>query len=433
MVTGVAPGSASMTAHDPDQEPGYTASYCGVDVFCPAYTTSVSAYASGTVPAQIPTNSRIVNDYGTPGPAVCPNGQAGWLRGVNKVVTDQQNPPQDIVAGGQQLSETITITSDPLGVGKNIITGSTTTTARGIFTDLYFICSAKCPASAATDGATQIITDVYLGATHSLLPVSLAYKCTSITVTWPMNFRRYALEAKVMGVKVVVSRIGIALIGVVISVGLTHATSTTTETTLKIVGSKAGPAIEQIIKIARDNRVPLGVVLANDVPCRLPLFKEAMDDTQVSVADLSALVARNVHGYRLRLTDGVVIFEPSDINRDASQDELLRLPIDDFHPIATTMKGIGDFLWVYVNAAVDVSRGSVGAISINPDGPQVSGLVLPQHSTVETILNTVVTHEPKGAWLLRPLPARWREKVDTIPIEIDSYYGSGASLYKCPQ
>jgi hypothetical protein len=129
------------------------------------------------VVAQAPTDSRITATNANQANS-CPAGQAGWYRQVTKIVTDQNGA--DMVIAGQTLTETLAVTSDPLKIGGNKVTGSSTTNQAGLFSDTYLFCSPVCPTS-STDSVTQQITDVYNAATYSLKPVSLVYGCGSIT------------------------------------------------------------------------------------------------------------------------------------------------------------------------------------------------------------------------------------------------------------
>lgn len=134
--------------------------------------------SGGPVTVQVPTDSRITQTVSQHA-ASCPAGQSGWYRQVYKIVTDQNG--NDIVAGGQKLTEKLTVNSPaPLGGANNVTTGSATTLASGSFTDTYQICSSACPTN-ATNSVTQVISDTFNGPTYSLKPVNLVYGCSAIT------------------------------------------------------------------------------------------------------------------------------------------------------------------------------------------------------------------------------------------------------------
>jgi hypothetical protein len=111
----------------------------------------------------------------------CKSGQAGWAREVLKIVTDQNGA--DIVLVGQNLDETVTITSPNQLNLSAPTTGTATTDGNGHFTDTFFLCSPKCPGTGQTD-ASQTISDVMPSGAgpYNLSPNTLVYQCSNITV-----------------------------------------------------------------------------------------------------------------------------------------------------------------------------------------------------------------------------------------------------------
>lgn len=177
LVHGASAGTATIDAYI---DLAIYGQVCGGAPECP-FDDGLQAGSPGTV--QIPTASRIqsalLNIQLTSG-AGCPTGQNGWDRQVQKLVTDQNG--LDIVLGGQNLSETVTITHNGLNLGTPQ-TGNATTNGSGFFTDTFFFCSALCPGGGETD-ATQGIDDTLPGGAgpYHLSPNALVYKCTGITV-----------------------------------------------------------------------------------------------------------------------------------------------------------------------------------------------------------------------------------------------------------
>ncbi len=133
---------------------------------------------------QRPLASRIVstatNSQLSSGQDPCSSGEAGWLRVVTKIVTDQTGV--DIVAGGQNLSETVTITTPNQLNITSVASASAVTNAAGQFQDTFFVCSALCPSSSGETDAGQSITDVFNQQTFILNPNTIVYKCTGITI-----------------------------------------------------------------------------------------------------------------------------------------------------------------------------------------------------------------------------------------------------------
>ena len=140
-----------------------------------------SSSGGGNPTVQVPTASRIVSTVSNGAATNCPSGQAGWDRNVTKIVTDQENPPQDIVAANQSLTENYTVSPNPFGI-TSVQTSTATTNSEGLFGDNYFICSTLCPNSTAQMNASQVITDVYQSKPYTLTANAVVYSCSNITV-----------------------------------------------------------------------------------------------------------------------------------------------------------------------------------------------------------------------------------------------------------
>jgi hypothetical protein len=145
------------------------------------------ASTTGTVVAQRPTASRIAqttqNNALSSGQSPCAPNYPGWIRVVIKIVTDQHQPQgDDIVAGGQSLTETVTLTTPNALNVSGVKTNVTVTNAAGQFDDTLFVCSALCPQSTGTATASQTIHDVFNGGTYNLSPNTFVYSCTGNTV-----------------------------------------------------------------------------------------------------------------------------------------------------------------------------------------------------------------------------------------------------------
>ena len=108
--------------------------------------------------------------------------EAGWLRIVDKIVTDQQSPAQDIVALGQLLTENVTVgTPNDLGI-VDVQIGMATTQGNGRYSDTLQVCSTACPNSIGVTVAVQTISDAYNSGTYTLAPNTFLYSCTGNTI-----------------------------------------------------------------------------------------------------------------------------------------------------------------------------------------------------------------------------------------------------------
>jgi peptidoglycan hydrolase-like protein with peptidoglycan-binding domain len=180
---GVSPGSGSYITSNISDEWVYNpfeSPECmktGSRIVNPEGTGTVAAPFASRIVSTI--TSHAVNTGTSP---ACSAGQAGWYRKVSKIVTDQRGA--NIVQGGQQLTETVTIgTPNNLGI-TGVQTGTATTNASGLFDDEFFVCTPACPASTGQTNASQTIKDTLSSGKgpYTLSPNTLVYKCGSITV-----------------------------------------------------------------------------------------------------------------------------------------------------------------------------------------------------------------------------------------------------------
>jgi hypothetical protein len=145
--------------------------------------TGCSFVADGTLNVQVPTASRItqtINNQPSAGTIYCPTGYAGWLRIVQKIVTDQNHA--DMVVSGQNLTEKVTVpVPNAFGITQ-VKTGTATTDAQGHFTDTFYVCTNVCPGSTQSVTATQTISDSLNGHNYVLTNNSIVYKCSSISI-----------------------------------------------------------------------------------------------------------------------------------------------------------------------------------------------------------------------------------------------------------
>jgi hypothetical protein len=176
-LTGRAPGETGVSALL-SESPVFSENCTGdMEGGCPSGNLGCGEPAE----VQVPTASRIVSTVSNAAKTDCPSGQAGWDRIVTKIVTDQETPPQDIVAGDQGLTETYTVSPNPFGI-TTVQTATTSTNSDGVFGDHFFICSTLCPSNTGQINASQSITDVYNGSPYTLTPNAIVYSCKSITV-----------------------------------------------------------------------------------------------------------------------------------------------------------------------------------------------------------------------------------------------------------
>lgn len=135
---------------------------------------SGTTYAYSAITVQVPTSLRLVSTTSS-GPASCASGYAGWQRHIVWQVLDQSGKPINQV---MSVADSISIGS-PKTCGGSPFTAKFNTNGSGEFGDYYFICSTGC----AGGGSCQTnASQTYAVNGQYKLPVSIVYKCTSITL-----------------------------------------------------------------------------------------------------------------------------------------------------------------------------------------------------------------------------------------------------------
>lgn len=141
-----------------------------------------STGTSGPVTVQKPTALRVVQTVVDQARTDCLPGSAGWRRVVNRRVIDQNG--HDIMVAKQTVNETVTLNPGQAGLGSGPITqGPGITDANGQYPDSFAICSNLCPASTATNTATQTNTDILPGGgSYALSNSTIQYACKWIKI-----------------------------------------------------------------------------------------------------------------------------------------------------------------------------------------------------------------------------------------------------------
>lgn len=177
------------------------------------------------------------------------------------------------------------------------------------------------------------------------------------------------------------------------------------------------PILDRVLGIAKDNHIPLGVVVNDDRLCEETLALDGV--TTLRLDALIQVINNRLSGYHLELEDGVVVLEP-DHPLD-NIDQLLKTNIPYFRPEPSAMSELGLYLWVYVRAAIRPSEGSILDIISNPDNVVIQGFRVDRPASVREILNLIVQQSAGGIWVLAGLSKEWKTNLTSNPVIIASY------------
>lgn len=197
----------------------------------------------------------------------------------------------------------------------------------------------------------------------------------------------------------------------------------TNQTVVKVPNGN-GLLLDQILKVAGYNRIPLGIVLESNNLCesKLHIDKPATQPLGSWLQDIQGKIS----GYKIGIDHGTVFLRPDSPSKAVNG--FLGTKIAFFKPESTTMEGLNQYLWMYIRAAINPKEGSVLSIISNPDSPVISGFSTNNPQTVLTILNLVVQQGPGGAWLMIRVPEDWEKSLKRNPVIIAGYPGAGQSF-----
>ena len=143
--------------------------------------------------------------------------------------------------------------------------------------------------------------------------------------------------------------------------------------------------------------MPLGVILADQRFCEIKVNIKSEKQSALSI--LNQMVSQ-LDGYKWAIEDGVVVIEPKDITKAAS--EFLRLVVPRYASPEGKIEAQNMYLWMDVRAILRPSEGT--ALHILSSGADVT---LPpidvKNESIRKNLNRLVLRPPGGAWVLSPI------------------------------
>ena len=176
MVTGVAPGTTTLSAYDSAFVPFYIPNFC----YSNGNSNCPGGPSSGTGPGTVRLlyASKLFSTVFSEINAACVSGMAGWDREITEYIVDQTG--QAFTYNGVTMTETLAIGNNGLNVscGKNC-SGQVTTVNNGDFPDRFLFCSTVC--TAPTNAETDVTQVLFYNGIPVVQPNSLVYKCASIT------------------------------------------------------------------------------------------------------------------------------------------------------------------------------------------------------------------------------------------------------------
>ncbi len=169
------------------------------------------------------------------------------------------------------------------------------------------------------------------------------------------------------------------------------------QTPVQLDFNNTRPAFRQIIDIAVQQHIPLGIVVGpslHETLCEAPPIVNMHIN---SLGDLVKAINSTITGYKASVTDETLNITPATYSEEAK--DLLSLNIQNFHAEASTFNIVASDLWMYVRGAVAPNETTFGGglsstqaekITFNAGGTR----------TVQSLLNGIVRMGSGGVWVL---------------------------------
>ena len=156
------------------------------------------------------------------------------------------------------------------------------------------------------------------------------------------------------------------------------------------------PALQAILRFGRENNIPLGVVVGDQ------LCSTTITGFTVEHATAEAVFKRFVErlpSYRWDLEDHAVVFAPANISEPATK--FLAVVPPPYVIQEDTLQGQAAWAWMDIRAALRPREGTALDILSSPRSDRWPALAL-RDLTVRQVLNRLVARKKGGAWVLVP-------------------------------
>jgi hypothetical protein len=182
-------------------------------------------------------------------------------------------------------------------------------------------------------------------------------------------------------------------------------------------------ALESLLRLGIENRVPLGIVGIDDRLCKNKIDIAVDGESALSTANG---LLKGIDGYEAILRDNTIDIEPQVMPPNSAQ--VLNLVIEQYIAPPSSMQMLGLYLWRYVYAIFHPTEGTIIDVL---SGATIQTKPFEMHNAaVVQILNRIVKEGGGGIWVLPPIPDDYRVKHDFKLADVSSYTDDEAKIRK---
>jgi hypothetical protein len=152
--------------------------------------------------------------------------------------------------------------------------------------------------------------------------------------------------------------------------------------------------LKVLIQLGVQQHIAIGIVLdANRTLCKQD---KTVVEQKIPIGNLITNLLSGSNS-KWSITGGVIVVKPADVPIPLK--EILMMRFDRFTSIATTMQGMGIVLCGYIYGRLHPTAGYAGDILSSPNAERIPPFTLVDISA-EQVLNHIVSHGHRGAWIL---------------------------------
>lgn len=190
-----------------------------------------------------------------------------------------------------------------------------------------------------------------------------------------------------------------------------------TETTSVKAWPSSDNFLSSLLQIGSANKIPLGIVIEGDALCKT---KPDTSDSGIIVRDLISQLERQIPDYTGEVSNDTLFIHPKVMQ--ASTLDALALNIPSFEATSATAQSDGVHLSMYIRFTLDPDSGFGFGGGMQRDAESLPPITMTD-SSVQQILDRIVTSGQGAVWALHKVPADWQTNAKTVSFDVVSYSG----------
>lgn len=181
-----------------------------------------------------------------------------------------------------------------------------------------------------------------------------------------------------------------------------------------------GPALPTLLRVARNNHLPLGIVLESSPDQGICDGSLKLVSGEVTISELLSKVNAAMPRYHAHLQGGMIYVRPIDIPQAAGQ--LLSFKLNRFDQPPETHAQLGANLWMNIRLTIAPNEAASGSGFGSTMAEKVPAISMTD-SSVETILDRIVDQGDGAMWVLYSGHIKSLASTVLRPFDIYGYVG----------